>query len=302
MALVSDAGTPAVSDPGARAGRSRCARRAIAVDSDSRARARSPPRSPRAASRPTASCSRASCPVKGSERREKLARSPPRPWAIVLFESPHRIAQTLADLHAALGDRDVVIARELTKRFETIARVPLASAVAWVEARRRPPPRRVRARDRGARRRARRAARPARAARDAARRGARSRAPPPSRRRSPAPKKDDSTTSRSSLRQEMNNKGSDRSFASANNGLTPLFGLIIRRNGRFAHDHPPRRLARAPARRRADGFRGGRDGAAVRARDRDAEPEAPGRRRSRRRRRIASASSRRCRRARRSSR
>src|SRR5262249_33909348 len=44
------------------------------------------------------------------------------------------IAATLADLHAALGDRDVVIERELTKRFETIARIPLAGARAWVEA------------------------------------------------------------------------------------------------------------------------------------------------------------------------
>jgi 16S rRNA (cytidine1402-2'-O)-methyltransferase len=37
-------------------------------------------------------------------------------------------------LHAALGDRDIVIAREITKRFETIARVPLAQAREWVEA------------------------------------------------------------------------------------------------------------------------------------------------------------------------
>ena len=40
------------------------------------------------------------------------------PWAIVLFEAPHRVARTLADLYAALGERDVVVCRELTKRFE----------------------------------------------------------------------------------------------------------------------------------------------------------------------------------------
>src|SRR5204863_9246113 len=73
-------------------------------------------------------------PSKGGERRERLAQLAAGPWSIALFESPHRIAQTLADLHAALGDRDVVIARELTKMFETIARVPLAGARAWVEA------------------------------------------------------------------------------------------------------------------------------------------------------------------------
>jgi 16S rRNA (cytidine1402-2'-O)-methyltransferase len=73
-------------------------------------------------------------PAKGSERRARLAALAAGPWAIALFEAPHRVAQTLADLHAALGDRDVVIARELTKKFETIARVPLAESRAWIEA------------------------------------------------------------------------------------------------------------------------------------------------------------------------
>src|SRR6185369_5967089 len=69
----------------------------------------------------------------GAERRARLTELAAGSWAIALFEAPHRVAQTLADLHAALGDRDVVIARELTKMFETIARVPLAQAKAWVE-------------------------------------------------------------------------------------------------------------------------------------------------------------------------
>ena len=55
-------------------------------------------------------------------------------WANRAIRAPHRVAQTLSDLHAALGDRDVVIARELTKKFETVARVPLAGAKAWIEA------------------------------------------------------------------------------------------------------------------------------------------------------------------------
>jgi 16S rRNA (cytidine1402-2'-O)-methyltransferase len=71
-------------------------------------------------------------PAKGKERKDKLALLAETPWAIVLYESPHRIAATLADLHAALGERDVVIAREITKRFESIARVPLAAAAAWL--------------------------------------------------------------------------------------------------------------------------------------------------------------------------
>ncbi len=71
-------------------------------------------------------------PARGAERKRRLAELAAGPWAIALFESPHRIEATLADLHAALGDRDVVVCRELTKRFETIARVPLAGAVAWL--------------------------------------------------------------------------------------------------------------------------------------------------------------------------
>jgi len=73
-------------------------------------------------------------PAKGAARREKLSALAASPWAIVLFEAPHRIAQTLADLHETLGDRDVVIAREVTKRFETIERVPLADAADWIAA------------------------------------------------------------------------------------------------------------------------------------------------------------------------
>jgi 16S rRNA (cytidine1402-2'-O)-methyltransferase len=44
------------------------------------------------------------------------------PGSLVLFESPGRIADTLADVAAVLGDREVVVARELTKRFEEVRR------------------------------------------------------------------------------------------------------------------------------------------------------------------------------------
>ena len=132
VALVSDAGTPAVSDPGSAvvAAVRAAGHRVIPIPG---------------ASALTAALSASGItfdgalfagflPVKGRERREKLAALAAGPWAIVLFEAPHRIADTLGDLHATLGDRDVVIARELTKRFETIARLPLAQARAWVEA------------------------------------------------------------------------------------------------------------------------------------------------------------------------
>jgi 16S rRNA (cytidine1402-2'-O)-methyltransferase len=132
VALVTDAGTPGVSDPGSVvvAAAREAGHRVIPV----------PGASALAAALSIAGFEfdgavfAGFLPARGSERREKLDALARSRWAIVLFESPHRIAATLADLHAALGDRDVVIARELTKKFETIARVPLAGARAWIEA------------------------------------------------------------------------------------------------------------------------------------------------------------------------
>jgi 16S rRNA (cytidine1402-2'-O)-methyltransferase len=132
VALVSDAGTPGVSDPGAvvAAKAREAGLRVVPVPG---------------ASALTTALSASGLdfegvvfagflPAKGAERRERLAALAAGPWAIALFESPHRIVQTLSDLHEALGERDVVIARELTKRFESIARVPLAAAREWLEA------------------------------------------------------------------------------------------------------------------------------------------------------------------------
>jgi 16S rRNA (cytidine1402-2'-O)-methyltransferase len=132
VALVTDAGTPGVSDPGA------------AVVRRVREAGHSIVPIP-GASALTAALSASGLefegvvfagflPARGAERRERLERLGATPWAIVLFESPHRIEQTLADLHAALGERNVVIARELTKRFESIERRSLAGAAEWVSA------------------------------------------------------------------------------------------------------------------------------------------------------------------------
>lgn len=132
VAMVSDAGTPAISDPGA-----------VVVDAVRRAG-----HAVFAIPGPSALAAALSAsglefdgavfagflPARGSQRRERLAALAAGPWAIVLFEAPHRVAATLGDLHEALGDRDVVVARELTKKFETITRVALAEARAWVEA------------------------------------------------------------------------------------------------------------------------------------------------------------------------
>lgn len=132
VALVSDAGTPAVSDPG-----SPVVARVLAAGQRV-----VPVPGPSAL---TAALSASGLeydgvvfagflPARGAERKARLAALAAGPWAIALFESPHRIVETLADLYAVLGERDVVVCREITKKFETITRVALAEAVAWAEA------------------------------------------------------------------------------------------------------------------------------------------------------------------------
>jgi len=130
VALVTDAGTPAVSDPGALL---------VALVREAGFAVYPIP----GASALTAAMSASGIeadgfvfagflPVKGRDRKDKLAALAAGPWAIVLYESPHRVVDTLADLAATLGERHVVIAREITKKFETITRLPLAQASAWV--------------------------------------------------------------------------------------------------------------------------------------------------------------------------
>jgi 16S rRNA (cytidine1402-2'-O)-methyltransferase len=60
-------------------------------------------------------------------RFTKLQQLKDEPRTIVLYESPHRILKTLEDLQNALGDREAVIGREMTKKFEEILRGSLSS-------------------------------------------------------------------------------------------------------------------------------------------------------------------------------
>ena len=71
-------------------------------------------------------------PRKGSGRAERLAELAGERRTIVLYEAPHRLARTLADLVAALGgDRPAAAARELTKLHEEVRRGTLAELTAW---------------------------------------------------------------------------------------------------------------------------------------------------------------------------
>jgi 16S rRNA (cytidine1402-2'-O)-methyltransferase len=71
-------------------------------------------------------------PRKGAARAERLAAVAGEPRTVVVFEAPHRVARTLADLVDACGpDRRVAVARELTKLHEEVWRGTLAGAAAW---------------------------------------------------------------------------------------------------------------------------------------------------------------------------
>ena len=73
-------------------------------------------------------------PRKGSGRRERLAALAAEPRTMVVYEAPHRVVRTLADLAEALGPtRRVTIARELTKLHEELWRGSLEGAQAWAD-------------------------------------------------------------------------------------------------------------------------------------------------------------------------
>ena len=132
VALISDAGTPAVSDPGARV--VAAVRRAgFAV---------TPLPGPNAA---IAALSAAGLdgpfyfagflPAKVGARRTAIDALKGIAATLAFYEAPHRVEATVADLAARLEPaREIVIARELTKLFEEIVRLPLPDAPAWLAA------------------------------------------------------------------------------------------------------------------------------------------------------------------------
>ncbi|MPW28340.1 16S rRNA (cytidine(1402)-2'-O)-methyltransferase [Agarivorans sp. B2Z047] len=74
-------------------------------------------------------------PAKTKARQERLDELRQETRSVVYYESPHRILDSLADIVSCLGeDRQVVLARELTKTFETIKSLPVAELLAWVKA------------------------------------------------------------------------------------------------------------------------------------------------------------------------
>ncbi len=131
VALVTDAGTPAVSDPGAQ------------VVAAVRAAGFEVVPIPGASALVAAISASGEgehgflfhgfLPVKAGDRQRQLEMLRVQPYALVFYESPHRIVESVAALAAVFGsERELTICRELTKKFETIVRLPLHEAVAWL--------------------------------------------------------------------------------------------------------------------------------------------------------------------------
>jgi 16S rRNA (cytidine1402-2'-O)-methyltransferase len=131
IALISDAGTPLVSDPGWKLVRE-------AIDAGHRVEAL-----------PGASASLTALavaglptdaflfagflPPKSAGRRTRIAELAAVPATLVFFEAPSRMSETLADLAAVLGPRPAALARELTKLHEEVRRAPLDRLAADLE-------------------------------------------------------------------------------------------------------------------------------------------------------------------------
>jgi 16S rRNA (cytidine1402-2'-O)-methyltransferase len=126
VALVSDAGTPAINDPGYElvkaaltAGHSICP-----VPGPS-----APVAALAASGLPTDSFLYLGyLPRKASARREFVGKIASLPYTLIFLETPHRLLEALADLEIVLGDRQIAVARELTKIHEEIWRGTLSGA------------------------------------------------------------------------------------------------------------------------------------------------------------------------------
>ena len=120
LALVSDAGTPLVSDPGFRLVGEALARE---VDVTSVPGPSAVLAALVVAGLPTSRFFfEGFLPPKSAARRRRIAAIAAVPGTLVIFESPRRVAETMADLAAVLGARDAAVARELTKIFEAVRR------------------------------------------------------------------------------------------------------------------------------------------------------------------------------------
>ncbi len=129
IALITDAGTPAISDPGEILVRE-CQKSGITVTS-----------LPGACALITALtlsglntrrfCMEGFLPADKKEKKDILEELKQESRTMILYEAPHRLTKTLAELYEVLGDREIALCRELTKKFETVFKTTLKEAIAY---------------------------------------------------------------------------------------------------------------------------------------------------------------------------
>ena len=133
IALISDAGTPLISDPGYRlvAAAQAAGLRVVPIPGACAAIA-----ALSAAGLPSDRfIFEGFLPARSSARRDRLQQLASEPRTLMFYEAPHRIVECLDDMVAVIGgERRVVLARELTKTFETVRQYSLTEMLAWVKA------------------------------------------------------------------------------------------------------------------------------------------------------------------------
>lgn len=131
VALVSDAGMPCISDPGAD-----IVRKAVEADF-----AVVPIPGANAALTALIASGLSPQPFyffgflhrSSKERKKQLSLLKNRKETLIFYEAPHRLQDTLKDMEAVLGNRNIVLARELTKKFEEFLRGTVEEAVQWTK-------------------------------------------------------------------------------------------------------------------------------------------------------------------------
>lgn len=131
VALITDAGTPAISDPG---------EVLVAMCQEAGITVTSLPGPVACITALTLSglstrrfCFEAFLPQEKKEKKQILEELQTETRTIILYEAPHRLVKTLEELYEALGDRRITICRELTKKFETILPTTLEKALQMYE-------------------------------------------------------------------------------------------------------------------------------------------------------------------------
>lgn len=131
VALITDAGTPAISDPG---------ETLVALCQEAGIRVTSLPGAAACITALTLSglstrrfCFEGFLPSDKKEKRVVLKELAEESRTIILYEAPHHLIRTLEELKDALGDRKVTVCRELTKKFETVMPTTLEEALRFYE-------------------------------------------------------------------------------------------------------------------------------------------------------------------------